>query len=182
MRTQVLVWITVAGALCGMACGRSDSSAGGDADDKAAAKIASIDPCALVTKDEIQAAIEGKRDPSELTSLKSKGIVWSISTSPVGEGESRRCQIHWQGSIGGAMHERGDMSVSVYKAEYFKTQVEDMNRVRRRNGRPDLLPIPGIGVQALTGQPNMDATAILDYFAPLQKWLDQQNAGQPVGW
>ncbi|HZU29164.1 MAG TPA: M2 family metallopeptidase [Bryobacteraceae bacterium] len=34
----------------------------------------------------------------------------------------------------------------------------------------------------LTGQRRMDATAILDYFAPLQKWLDQQNAGKPVGW
>ena len=34
----------------------------------------------------------------------------------------------------------------------------------------------------LTGQRQMDATAILDYFAPLQKWLDQQNAGKPVGW
>ena len=21
-----------------------------------------------------------------------------------------------------------------------------------------------------------------DYFAPLQKWLDEQNKGQPVGW
>jgi peptidyl-dipeptidase A len=37
-------------------------------------------------------------------------------------------------------------------------------------------------MQALTGQPQMDATAILDYFAPLKKWLDEQNAGQPVGW
>ncbi len=35
---------------------------------------------------------------------------------------------------------------------------------------------------ALTGQREMDATAILDYFAPLQKWLDAQNAGKPVGW
>src|SRR5258706_14376309 len=33
----------------------------------------------------------------------------------------------------------------------------------------------------LTGQRQMDATAILDYFAPLQKWLDQQNQGKPVG-
>ena len=131
-----------------MACGRSDSTAGGDDDDKVAARIAKIDPCTLVTKDEIQAAIEGKRDLSELASLKSKGIVWSISTTPVGEGESRRCQIHWQGTIGGAMHERGDMSVSVYKAEYFKSQVADMNRVRHRNGRPDLSPIPGIGDEA----------------------------------
>lgn len=37
-------------------------------------------------------------------------------------------------------------------------------------------------MQALTGSGQMDATAILDYFAPLQKWLDQQNQGAPVGW
>jgi peptidyl-dipeptidase A len=35
---------------------------------------------------------------------------------------------------------------------------------------------------ALTGQEQMDATAILDYFAPLKKWLDEQNQGKPVGW
>jgi peptidyl-dipeptidase A len=35
---------------------------------------------------------------------------------------------------------------------------------------------------ALTGQRQMDATAILDYFAPLQKWLDEQNKGKPSGW
>jgi peptidyl-dipeptidase A len=35
---------------------------------------------------------------------------------------------------------------------------------------------------ALTGQEQMDATAILDYFAPLKKWLDEQNRGKPVGW
>src|SRR5262249_22790635 len=29
-------------------------------------------------------------------------------------------------------------------------------------------------LEALTGQRQMDATAILDYFAPLQKWLDEQ--------
>jgi peptidyl-dipeptidase A len=28
----------------------------------------------------------------------------------------------------------------------------------------------------------MDATAILDYFAPLQKWLDRQNQGEKLGW
>jgi peptidyl-dipeptidase A len=35
---------------------------------------------------------------------------------------------------------------------------------------------------ALTGQKAMDATAIRDYFAPLQAWLDEQNKGKPVGW
>ena len=33
-----------------------------------------------------------------------------------------------------------------------------------------------------TGQRDMDATAILDYFAPLQAWLDEQNAGRSCGW
>jgi peptidyl-dipeptidase A len=37
-------------------------------------------------------------------------------------------------------------------------------------------------LQKLTGQREMDATAILDYFAPLKKWLDEQNRGKPVGW
>jgi peptidyl-dipeptidase A len=35
---------------------------------------------------------------------------------------------------------------------------------------------------ALSGERAMDATAILDYFAPLKKWLDEQNKGQVCGW
>ena len=31
-------------------------------------------------------------------------------------------------------------------------------------------------LKAMTGEDKMDATAILDYFAPLKQWLDQQNA------
>jgi peptidyl-dipeptidase A len=37
-------------------------------------------------------------------------------------------------------------------------------------------------LDALTGSKEMDATAILDYFAPLSKWLDEQLKGKPVGW
>ena len=36
-------------------------------------------------------------------------------------------------------------------------------------------------LKALTGEDKMDATAILDYFAPLKQWLDQQNQGRKVG-
>ena len=35
---------------------------------------------------------------------------------------------------------------------------------------------------ALTGQREMDATALLDYFQPLMVWLQRQNRGAPVGW
>ncbi len=34
----------------------------------------------------------------------------------------------------------------------------------------------------LTGTREMDASAILDYFAPLSAWLDEQNRGQKCGW
>jgi peptidyl-dipeptidase A len=37
-------------------------------------------------------------------------------------------------------------------------------------------------LEKLTGQKQMDATAVVDYFAPLKKWLDEQNKGKPVGW
>jgi peptidyl-dipeptidase A len=39
-------------------------------------------------------------------------------------------------------------------------------------------------LEALTGEKQMDATAMLDYFAPLKKWLDEQNkaSGAKVDW
>ena len=37
-------------------------------------------------------------------------------------------------------------------------------------------------LEALTGSPEMDATAVLDYFAPLKAWLDEQNTGRQCGW
>jgi peptidyl-dipeptidase A len=39
-------------------------------------------------------------------------------------------------------------------------------------------------LEALTGEKQMDATAILDYFAPLKKWLDEQNkaSGAKLDW
>jgi len=37
-------------------------------------------------------------------------------------------------------------------------------------------------LEALTGRPDMDATAILDYFAPLMEWLEEQNRGRECGW
>ena len=37
-------------------------------------------------------------------------------------------------------------------------------------------------LEKISGTREMDATAIRDYFAPLQKWLDEQNKGKPVGW
>jgi peptidyl-dipeptidase A len=37
-------------------------------------------------------------------------------------------------------------------------------------------------LKTLTGSERMDATAILDYFQPLQVWLEKQNQGRRCGW
>jgi len=64
---------------------------------------------------------------------------------------------------------------SVYGSKAAGTKLETMLAMGLSRPWPDAM-------EALTGQRQMDATAILDYFAPLKKWLDEQNAGQPVGW
>lgn len=37
-------------------------------------------------------------------------------------------------------------------------------------------------LQAFTGTREMSGKALVEYFAPLKKWLDQQNKGKPQGW
>jgi len=64
---------------------------------------------------------------------------------------------------------------SIYGNQAAGKKLGDMLAMGCSRPWPDAL-------EALTGQRQMDATAILDYFAPLQKWLDQQNQGKPVGW
>lgn len=39
-----------------------------------------------------------------------------------------------------------------------------------------------VALKAMTGESQLDATAIMDYFAPLKKWLDEQNKGKTIGW
>ena len=37
-------------------------------------------------------------------------------------------------------------------------------------------------LEAMTGQRQMDASAMADYFAPLKAWLDKENSGRSAGW
>ncbi|MGI0054420.1 MAG: M2 family metallopeptidase [Thermoplasmata archaeon] len=37
-------------------------------------------------------------------------------------------------------------------------------------------------LDAITGERSMSGRGILEYFQPLQKWLEEQNRGQPAGW
>ncbi|HTM48908.1 MAG TPA: M2 family metallopeptidase [Bryobacteraceae bacterium] len=64
---------------------------------------------------------------------------------------------------------------SIYDNKEAGRRLEAMLAMGQSRPWPDAL-------QALTGKREMDATAILDYFAPLKKWLDEQNQGNKVGW
>jgi len=64
---------------------------------------------------------------------------------------------------------------SIHDDKEVGRRLEKMLAMGQSRPWPDAL-------EALTGQREMDATAIADYFAPLKKWLDEQNAGHPVGW
>jgi len=37
-------------------------------------------------------------------------------------------------------------------------------------------------LEVITGERKIDGGALLEYFAPLKRWLDEQNKGQKVGW
>jgi peptidyl-dipeptidase A len=64
---------------------------------------------------------------------------------------------------------------SIYDNKEAGRRLNDMLSLGQSRPWQDALKI-------LTGQREMDASAMLEYFAPLKKWLDQQNRGKPVGW
>ena len=37
-------------------------------------------------------------------------------------------------------------------------------------------------LETLTGTREMDASAVINYFAPLMAWLEEQNAERSCGW
>jgi peptidyl-dipeptidase A len=64
---------------------------------------------------------------------------------------------------------------SIYQNKAAGERLNRMLSLGKSKPWPDAL-------EAISGQRQMDATAILDYFAPLKKWLDEQNRGEKGGW
>jgi peptidyl-dipeptidase A len=64
---------------------------------------------------------------------------------------------------------------SIYESKAAGDKLNAMLKMGLSKPWPDAL-------EALTGSRQMDATAILDYFAPLKQYLDQQLQGKAVGW
>jgi peptidyl-dipeptidase A len=64
---------------------------------------------------------------------------------------------------------------SIYESQEAGKRLNAMLTMGLSRPWPDAL-------EALTGSRQMDASAILDYFAPLDRWLDEQLKGHKIGW
>ncbi len=64
---------------------------------------------------------------------------------------------------------------TIYRSREAGEKLDSMLRMGLSRPWPEAL-------EALTGETETDATAILDYFAPLKTWLDEKNEGVPTGW
>jgi peptidyl-dipeptidase A len=64
---------------------------------------------------------------------------------------------------------------SIYGSQEAGRRLKAMLEMGASRPWPDAL-------DAITGSRRMDATAIIDYFAPLKKWLDEKNAARTCGW
>ena len=51
-----------------------------------------------------------------------------------------------------------------------------------RQGMNELVLVGAGPSEALTGQREVDASAMVEYFEPLLVWLEDQNEGRPVGY
>ncbi|MCI4365009.1 MAG: M2 family metallopeptidase [Thermoplasmata archaeon] len=64
---------------------------------------------------------------------------------------------------------------SIYGSKEAGARLRTMLEMGAHQEWPDAL-------EAVTGERRMDAQGLLDYFAPLQRWLDQQLRDAPKGW
>ena len=64
---------------------------------------------------------------------------------------------------------------TIYGSREAGEKLDNMLRMGLSQPWPDAL-------MALTGETEIDATAMLDYFSPLKAWLDEKNKGVPTGW
>jgi peptidyl-dipeptidase A len=72
--------------------------------------------------------------------------------------------------------ERGPLHArSIYGSRAAGAQLARMLEMGQSRPWPEAL-------EAVTGERAMDASALLEYFAPLRAWLDEQNRGRPLGW
>ena len=110
--------------------------------------------------------------------LSSRDPVMSISEETVADVLQRLMQRKYVNGItqaGARQNAYTTDDYTNYHITFAKEDLEKMLEMGQSRPWPEALKV-------VTGQEKRDATAIIDYFAPLKTWLDQQNAGKTQGW
>ena len=160
MIKHALIPATVALAIAATSCGsQADAgSAGGDvsqyvggqktsdANRQASAdggampsNVSSIDPCTLLTREEIVAQIGASMERNQREAFLALGGKWDVTSTPETAGISRECQYAWRGTIS-----NGD----VRSTSNFKVVVTDGAFVNGDVNKAKDRPIPGVGDEA----------------------------------
>jgi len=85
-------------------------------------------------------------------------------------------QYQFHRALAAAAGESGPLHrASIFGSEAAGDRLEKMMLLGSSRPWPEALEV-------LTGEREMDARAILDYFAPLSEWLARQNQGRVCGW
>jgi len=85
-------------------------------------------------------------------------------------------QFQFHRALARAIGHRGPLHrASIYGSKEAGERLRTMLEMGSRNEWPDAL-------EAVTGERRMDAQGLLDYFAPLQRWLEDQVRAGPKGW
>lgn len=101
--------------------------------------VSRVDPCAVLTKDEVQHQVELSLSSGKADRLRSQGAAWSITMQPTPQETSRACQIAWLATVNREVQSRGQFSVVVTFAGWLTGSVAGMSHP---------LPIPNLGDEA----------------------------------
>ena len=85
-------------------------------------------------------------------------------------------QFQFHQALCQAAEYEGDLhQCSIYNNDAAGKKLRDMLAMGASRPWPEAL-------DAIAGTKEMDGTALLEYFAPLHQWLDEQNEGRTCGW
>jgi hypothetical protein len=118
----------------------SGSDAQPSADDGATpSAVSAIDPCTLLTREEIVGQIEASMERNQREAFLALGGKWDLTSTPLTAGIARECEYTWRGTIGnGDVRSTSSFKVAVTDGAFVNG---DVNKAKDR-------PIPGVGDEA----------------------------------
>jgi len=91
--------------------------------------------------------------------------------TPEGVGETSAAKL----GTGPRAHHATLHECSIYGSTEAGEKLRAMLAMGASRPWPDAL-------EAISGERSMDASALIEYFAPLSSWIEEQNEGRTCGW